>query len=68
MHHKYIRYAQYVYSVMVPITIVAFMFAMMATGGFASRFEVNTVGAYDVVGLILVSFGVFVHNYSREKT
>lgn len=44
------------------------MFAMMAVGGFVTRPQVNKVGAYDIVGLLLVSFGVFIHNYAREKT
>jgi hypothetical protein len=56
MHHKFTRYAQIMYALMVPITVVAFKCASLVV-------DVDQeFNAFDVTGLLVVGVGVFIHN------
>jgi hypothetical protein len=67
MHHRYIRYVQYLYSIMVPITFLAFLAAMpdLENSRFTSGSHPFT--GYDEAGMITVAIGVFLFNFSPEK-
>lgn len=66
MHHKFTREAQYVYSAMVPITVLAFV---CAQGTIDNIIEPNAKWTgFDIAGLIIVGIGVFIHNFYPEKS
>ena len=62
MHHKYTRAAQLIYAFMVPLTIIAFLLAMLVVSP-----EGLNPTVYDVLGLIITAVGVFVMNWFKEK-
>ena len=64
MHHRYLRYVQYLYSLMVPITFLAFLTALPIL---KKSDALTTFTVYDVIGLMIVTSGVFLFNIIREK-
>uniref|UniRef100_A0A7S3IV51 Uncharacterized protein n=1 Tax=Strombidium inclinatum TaxID=197538 RepID=A0A7S3IV51_9SPIT len=65
MHHKFTRKAQLVYSLIVPLTFLAFLLAAQDI----KTIDANNVSFshFDVVGLLVVGLGVFVFNLFPEK-
>ena len=64
MHHRFLRYVQYLYALMVPITFLAFLAAMPIL----NNAHVNTqYSPFDVAGLLMVALGVFIYNFTKEK-
>lgn len=64
MHHRFIRYVQYLYAIMVPITFLAFLAAIpVVRNGHVKNDFTN----FDVAGLAMVATGVFLYNFIREK-
>lgn len=66
MIHKKTKNAKKVFSIMVPLTLVAFYCACQTVG-------IETVNylmdwhVYDILGLIIVAVGVFMYNWYDEK-
>lgn len=64
MHHRFVHFVQYIYSIMVPLTFLAFLAAMPVLSSSGVKTDYTT---YDVVGLIIVAAGVFLFNFIPEK-
>ena len=62
MHHKFTRHAQLIYSIMVPITVLAFYFAQESL----KQDVFPPMDAYQLVGLVIVGLGVFMQNWFKE--
>lgn len=68
MHHKFARTAEYIYAFMVPISVLAFYCATLTIGKDKSVVSDNTaLSSFDVVGLIIVGIGVFIHNFTEQR-
>lgn len=67
MHHKYTRHAQIIYSLMVPITLFAFLLASLSIMKEDIKQNNNLATVFDVVGLAMVGIGVFIYNIFKEK-
>jgi len=52
---------------MVPITIVAFILAMLVVDGFSKEYPANKLDIFDIIGLIFVCVGVFIYNFFEIK-
>ncbi len=64
MIHKKNKNARVIFSVIVPISALAFYLGLITLGG-----EINfAFTAWDGVGLAIVGAGVFLFNYNEEKT
>lgn len=66
MQHKNTRNARMIFSLMVPITIVAFLLGAATTPLIQATNSIS-MSAYDIVGMILATVGVFMFNLYEEK-
>lgn len=64
MHYKFTKGAQKLYSIMVPLTLGAFLFAQVFTIIEPANL---TTSAFDYIGFMMVAAGVFVHNIKKER-
>lgn len=64
MHHRFVHFVQYIYSIMVPLTFLAFLAAVPIL---SDSFVKTDFTSYDVAGLIIVAAGVFLFNFIPEK-
>ena len=64
MHHRFVHFVQYIYSIMVPLTFLAFLAALPILSDSPMKTEFTS---YDVAGLVIVAAGVFLFNFIPEK-
>ena len=62
MHHKFTRHAQLIYSIMVPITVLAFFCAQKSL----VKDDFLAMDTYQLLGLVIVGLGVFMQNWFKE--
>ena len=56
------------YAFMVPITLLAFLLASLSLDDMIIWQKNRNFSAFDILGLIIVGIGVFLHNLFQEKT
>ena len=66
MQHKKMGNTRMIFSMMVPITIVAFLLGAATTPLIGATNSIS-MSAADIVGMILATIGVFLFNVYEEK-
>ena len=66
MQHRKIGNTRMIFSVMVPLTIFAFLLGAATTPLIKANAPIS-MSVYDIIGMILATVGVFMFNLYEEK-